>query len=47
MKYPDGEFSQVGYFMKIKFYELKARIVGKKGKSLIYMFGVGAPQKWS
>ena len=24
-KYPDGEFPQVGYFIKTKFYELKAQ----------------------
>ena len=25
MKYPDGEFLQVGLFIKAKFYELKAK----------------------
>ena len=60
MNYPDGceapeplahgEFSQVGSFIKAKFYELKAKIISEeiiKGKSLIYIDGVGAPQKRS
>ena len=47
MKYPDGEFLQVGSFIKAKPYELKEKIISKNGKSLIYIDGVGAPQKWS
>ena len=32
MKYPDGEFSQVGSFIKTKFYELTAKIISERVK---------------
>ena len=45
MKYPDGRSA-----IKTKLYKLKEKINSekvKKGKSLIYIDGIGTPQKWS
>ena len=32
MKYPDGEFSQVGSFIKAKLYKLKVKIISGRVK---------------